>query len=88
MRLSETLANELSNKKIRVNSICPGFTETPLTATHFENKEVLKLIEDRTPLKRFAQPEEIVGGIMFLASEQASFITGTSLFVDGGWTAW
>ncbi len=88
IQLSKAMALEWADKKIRVNSICPGFTETPLTATHFENKEVLKLIKDRTPLKRFAQPEEIVGGIMFLASEQASFITGTSLFVDGGWTAW
>ena len=88
IQLSKAMALEWADKKIRVNTICPGFTETPLTATHLENKEVLKFIQERTPLKRFAQPEEMVGGIMFLASEQASFITGTSLFIDGGWTAW
>ena len=88
IQLSKAMALEWADKKIRVNTICPGFTETPLTTAYFENKEVLKLIEERTPLKRFAQPEEMVGGIMFLASEQASFITGTSLFIDGGWTAW
>ncbi len=85
--LTKSLAIELAPKGIRVNSICPTFIETPLTKPFLENKQFRKEVISKIPLGRLGQLEELMGSFVFLASEASSLITGTSLIVDGGWTA-
>lgn len=72
---------------VRVNAVAPGYVATDLTETLQENERLRKSIRDRTPLDRFAEPMEIAGPVVFLASDAASFITGETLAADGGWTA-
>ena len=83
----EALATESARKNIRVNCICPGFVETNMTRGLTENPETLKQLEDRHPMGRLGQPKEIAYAALFLASDEASFITGAPLFVDGGYIA-
>lgn len=71
----------------RVNCLAPGYVATELTAEVQENETLRRSIIDRTPLDRFADPEEIAGPAVFLASDLASYTTGETLSVDGGWTA-
>jgi NAD(P)-dependent dehydrogenase (short-subunit alcohol dehydrogenase family) len=72
---------------VRVNCLAPGYVATDLTTGLQENEELRRSIEARTPLDRFADPEEIAGPAVFLASDLASYTTGATLTVDGGWTA-
>lgn len=72
---------------VRVNAVAPGYVATDLTEDLQENEQLRASILDRTPLDRFADPEEIAGPVVFLASDAASFVTGSCLSVDGGWTA-
>ncbi|NHN57647.1 MULTISPECIES: SDR family NAD(P)-dependent oxidoreductase [Halorussus] len=72
---------------VRVNALAPGYVRTDLTEELQENERLRKSIVDRTPLARFADPEEIAGPAVFLASDAASYVTGECLAVDGGWTA-
>ncbi|SNR74007.1 Enoyl-(Acyl carrier protein) reductase [Halorubrum ezzemoulense] len=72
---------------VRVNAVAPGYVATDLTETLQENERLRKSILNRTPLDRFADPMEIAGPVVFLASDAASFITGETLAADGGWTA-
>jgi NAD(P)-dependent dehydrogenase (short-subunit alcohol dehydrogenase family) len=72
---------------VRVNALAPGYVATDLTADLREDERLRASVLDRTPLDRFADPEEIAGPAVFLASEAASFVTGECLAVDGGWTA-
>ena len=72
---------------VRVNAIAPGYVTTELTAELRENDRLRNSIIARTPLARFADPEEIAGPAVFLASDAASFVTGECVAVDGGWTA-
>ena len=72
---------------VRVNAIAPGYVATELTTGLQENEELRQSIIDRTPLERFAEPEEIAGPAVFLASDAASYVTGSVLAVDGGWTS-
>ena len=72
---------------VRVNALAPGYVATDLTAEVRANDDLRASIVDRTPLDRFADPEEIAGPAVFLASDVASFVTGECLAVDGGWTA-
>ena len=67
---------------IRVNSVCPGLVLTPMSAE--EGPEVEKAVAEATPMKRGAQPHEISNGLVFLASDEAAYITGTTIVVDGG----
>jgi len=72
---------------VRVNCICPGWVEAPLTRPALEDEEMARWITANTPLGRYARPEEIARGILFLASDDSSFMTGAALVMDGGWTA-
>lgn len=72
---------------VRVNSIHPGHVETPLTAAVYAKPELAREFLDETPLARFAQSHEIADAILYLASDESSYVTGTELTVDGGLTA-
>lgn len=86
--LTKCLANEWAKKGIRVNAVCPGFTRTPLTAKRLDtpNDPAVKKWIEGTPMDRVAEPEEIVGIVLYYASELASFTTGTCIPIDGGYT--
>jgi NAD(P)-dependent dehydrogenase (short-subunit alcohol dehydrogenase family) len=86
--LTKAMAVELAPNGVRVVSIAPTFITTPLTAPFFENAEFKKWVEDRIPLGRIGTVEEVANAVVFLASPAASLVTGSSLLVDGGWTAW
>ncbi|GAB7020536.1 SDR family NAD(P)-dependent oxidoreductase [Halostagnicola bangensis] len=72
---------------VRVNAVAPGYVSTALTEELEANDRLRQSILDRTPLERFASPEEIAGPVVFLASDAASYVTGECLAADGGWTA-
>lgn len=82
--ITRALAVELAPHGIRVNSICPGVTETPLASFALANADKRASIEKVVPLGRVGQPGEIAAAALFLASEDASYITGEALVVDGG----
>jgi NAD(P)-dependent dehydrogenase (short-subunit alcohol dehydrogenase family) len=82
--LLHTAANELGPYGIRVNAVCPGLIRTPLTQGHFTQPAVLKDYFRHIPLGRGGEADEVAQAIAFLASDQASYITGASLLVDGG----
>jgi len=85
--LTRALAIEAAPHRVRVNTICPTFVRTPLTAPTFADPERVRWIEEKIKLGRVAEIEDMMGPVVFLASEAAAMITGTSLVVDGGWTA-
>ena len=82
--MSRNMAIDLASKKIRVNCVLPGTTDTPLIRTANVTEEMLQETAKILPMKRFARPEEIANAIVFLLSEASSYITGTELVVDGG----
>ena len=84
---TKAMALEFGPKKIRINTICPTFIRTPLTEQTFENPERVKWIEEKIKLGRTGVVEDIMGSVLYLASDASSLVTGTSLLVDGGWTA-
>src|SRR5699024_9284545 len=85
IHFSKALAEELAPYGIRVNSVSPGFTETPLTEEGLRNDSFEKAIERHTALRRVGAPTENANVIAFAASSEASYMTGTDLLVDGGW---
>ena len=85
--LTKGMAIDLAKYNIRVNSIAPTFVVTPMTKKFFKNKNFRKEVLGNIPLGRYAELPEIASAAVFLASDAASMITGTSLLVDGGWTA-
>ncbi|MEL7344013.1 MAG: SDR family oxidoreductase [Pseudomonadota bacterium] len=84
---TKAFAIEWGPMKVRVNTIAPTFIRTALTASTFENPERRAWIEDKIKLGRVGEVEDIMGSVVFLASDASALITGTSLLVDGGWTA-
>jgi NAD(P)-dependent dehydrogenase (short-subunit alcohol dehydrogenase family) len=85
--LTKALALEAAPFGIRVNSVAPTFVRTPMTEGYFADVEFSEFVHSRIPLGRCATPEDVADAVIFLASDAASSITGTSLRVDGGWTA-
>ncbi|NKJ45643.1 short-chain dehydrogenase [Burkholderia sp. SG-MS1] len=87
--MTRSLACEWAREGVRVNAVAPGYVATELVETLRRNGQMnLQAIERRTPMGRLAQPDEIARAISFLASDAASYITGTVLSVDGGWHAY
>lgn len=86
-QLTKSLAIAYAEDGIRVNAIAPGWIETPLTQALRENPERKAAIIGRTPLKRWGKPEDLAGGVLYLSSPIASFVTGTVLVIDGGYMA-
>ncbi|WP_079527647.1 SDR family NAD(P)-dependent oxidoreductase [Halobacillus hunanensis] len=85
INFTKSLALEFAPYGIRVNSVSPGFAETPLTAEGLKNKRFEEAIQRNTALSRVGKPEEIASVIAFAASREASYMTGSDLLVDGGW---
>ena len=85
--LTKGMAIDLAKYNIRVNSVCPTFVVTPMTSKFLKNKKFKRETLNNIPLGRFAELSEVASAVVFLASDAASMITGTSLLVDGGWTA-
>lgn len=86
LQLTRALAVECAADHVRVNAVAPGFIETPFTKAVLGNPEVKSWLLERTPMGRVGKPEDVANAVSFLGSEKASWITGTTLFVDGGWT--
>jgi NAD(P)-dependent dehydrogenase (short-subunit alcohol dehydrogenase family) len=86
VQLTKSLALAWADDGIRVNAIAPGWIETSLTAGHVADQQRSAQIVDRTPMGRWGQPAELAGPSLFLASDAASFITGTIFVVDGGYS--
>jgi NAD(P)-dependent dehydrogenase (short-subunit alcohol dehydrogenase family) len=87
VQLVRTAAAEFGTSGVRVNAIAPGVVETPLTAPIKSNADWYNAYAAKSALKRWARAEEMVGPTLFLASDASSYVTGTVLFADGGWTA-
>lgn len=85
--LTRTMALDYVGDGIRVNAVAPGATDTPMLARAFQRGSDEQALKNRHAMKRFATPEEIAAAVAFLASDEAGFITGTVLPVDGGWLA-
>lgn len=86
--LTKTAALEFAKKNIRVNAVCPGVIETPMVLRYTHgDPEALKEFANAEPIGRLGKPEEIASAVLWLCSDQASFVTGHSMPVDGGWVA-
>ena len=85
--LTKGMSLDLAEYNIRVNTVCPTFVVTPMTKKFLKDKKFKRDMLNNIPLGRFAELSEIASAVVFLASDAASMITGTSLLVDGGWTA-
>jgi len=85
--MTKAMAIEWGPENIRVNTICPTFIRTPLTEATFNDPVRRAWIDEKIKLPRVGEVEDIMGAVVFLASDAAAMITGTSLLIDGGWTA-
>jgi NAD(P)-dependent dehydrogenase (short-subunit alcohol dehydrogenase family) len=85
--MSKAMALDLAPQRIRVNTVCPTFIETPMTRPFLEDEEFRRETLGRIPLGRLGNVGDIAGAVAFLASDAAALMTGSSLVLDGGWTA-
>ena len=85
--LTKGMGVELAKKNIRVNSVAPTFVETPMVKKFFRNNKFKKLVLEKIPMGKVASESDIATTVCFLASSASSMITGTSIIIDGGWTA-
>jgi len=85
--MSKSFALDLAGHGIRSNTIAPTFIETPMTKPFFENKAFFDSVMEKIKIGRLGQVEDLMGAVQYLASEASALVTGTSLVVDGGWTA-
>lgn len=86
--ITKTFASEWADRGVRVNAIAPAYIETPLVKEIKDHRsDFAEDIVNRTPMKRMGEPKEIVGSVIYLASEASSYVTGETIFVDGGWTS-
>jgi len=85
--LTKGMAIDLAKNNIRVNTICPTFVNTPMTKRFFKSKNFKREVLNKIPLGRIAEVSDVATAVAFLASNASSMITGTSILVDGGWTA-
>jgi NAD(P)-dependent dehydrogenase (short-subunit alcohol dehydrogenase family) len=85
--LTRGMALDLAKNNIRVNSICPTFVETPLVKNFFKDSKFKKTVMDNIPLGRLATESDIATAVVYLSSNASSMMTGSSLVIDGGWTA-
>jgi len=87
VQLLRTAAAELGPSGVRLNAVAPGIVDTPLTAQIRANPEWSDAYATKSALGRWSRPDELAGAVVYLASDASSFVTGSQLFVDGGWTA-
>lgn len=87
LQMTKSLACEWARFGINVNAVCPGFVDTPLIADNKADERWLGYMTMRTPFKRLANPDDVAGSVIFLASDMADFITGASLVIDGGFSS-
>ncbi|MBD1171844.1 SDR family oxidoreductase [Pelagibacterales bacterium SAG-MED04] len=85
--LTKGMGVELAKKNIRVNSVAPTFVETPMVKRFFKNNKFKKLVLEKIPVGKVATESDVATTVCFLASSASSMITGTSIIIDGGWTA-
>ena len=87
LQMIRALAAELGPSGVRLNAVAPGVVETPLTKPIIDNEAWYRAYADKSMLKRWAAPAEMAGAVVFLCSDASSYVTGSYLLVDGGWTA-
>lgn len=87
IQFTKALAVEWAPYNIHVNAICPGPFETEMNKASRDDPEIYKFFAGKVPLGRWGKPEEIAGTVIYLASEASSFVTGATIYIDGGWTA-
>jgi 3alpha(or 20beta)-hydroxysteroid dehydrogenase/cyclopentanol dehydrogenase len=85
--LTKLTALQYAKERIRVNSVHPGPILTPMTEARRADPDLYRLMVSRIPLGRYGEPEEVAYGVLYLASDESSFVTGSELVIDGGWTA-
>ncbi len=85
--MTKAMAIDLAPHRIRVNSVCPTYVVTPMTAPFFEDEAFLADTLGRIPIGRLAQVNDVTGAVVFLASDASAMITGSAIRIDGGWTA-
>ncbi len=85
--MTRSMAVEWARSGVRVNAVAPAYIETEMTAAVSERPRLRQGVIDRTPMGRWGQPEEVAWAVVFLASDAASYVTGHTLLVDGGWTS-
>ncbi len=83
----KSMAIEWGKQGVRINTVCPTFIRTPLTQSTFDNPERAAWIMDKIKLDRVGEVEDIMGAVRYLASDASALVTGTSMLIDGGWTA-